>query len=288
MSKFAAVHIYRLCDPRDGSVRYVGKTAQALKCRLRGHLYDAERTNSRRVCKWISDLVAQGLRPVMELIEVAGENWPEREVFWIEHYASEGADLTNVAEGGFKTRGWNHSPETKAAMTEERKRRWQNPDMREKIVRGMKIAAADPEIKAKRSASVKAALNTDQYRENASQIHRKKWQDPAFKERQVAVLREAASKPDAIERQRAGQLRATRDPAVNAKRSATLQKHWSDPAKKAASLAAMQAGHRTPEAKAKHKLMLQSRWANPEYKARVRKAISEGHKRRAQTAGVAK
>lgn len=59
--------IHTLKDPRDGSIRYVGKTNKPRK-RFIGHLADArvKRYNNHN-CKWISSLLKENLEPIMEM-----------------------------------------------------------------------------------------------------------------------------------------------------------------------------------------------------------------------------
>lgn len=229
MSKFARVVIYCLRDPRDQAVRYVGKTAQTLSSRLRGHLNDAKRTSKRRVCQWISELTILGLAPEIEVLEETGEGWPEREVHWIEHFLLAGADLTNVAKGGFHPRGWNHSEETKAAMSIERKARWKNPEFRQKTVASLAKSAADPEVKARRVASIRKIVDSEQWRANVSKAQKKKWSDPEFREASLARLRISAQDPEVKMRTQLGRDRVARDPDVKAKKSASAKRYLSDP-----------------------------------------------------------
>jgi hypothetical protein len=91
------IHIYALIDPRDGAVRYIGQT-KTPKRRLSGHMGQIHDSYKYR---WIRRLKALGLRPVMEILEIATEaNWSDRERYWISHYRSIGAKLTNVTSGG--------------------------------------------------------------------------------------------------------------------------------------------------------------------------------------------
>jgi predicted GIY-YIG superfamily endonuclease len=95
-------YIYALRDPRDDSVRYVGRTKN-LKGRLQQHLYnksDGSFVHARR--EWIQEVRSVGLRPVMEVVEtlrapVDEALISERERRWIFHFFQQGASLTNVA-----------------------------------------------------------------------------------------------------------------------------------------------------------------------------------------------
>lgn len=88
--------IYALVDPRDGTVRYVGKSI-APGDRLDRHL---ERPHSRRLFVWFKALRKRGLKPEMfgiDLVELA--QWPDAERAAIAFYRARG-DLLNIEDGG--------------------------------------------------------------------------------------------------------------------------------------------------------------------------------------------
>lgn len=90
--------IYALFDPRNNSIRYVGKTTNRCSERLRCHVWDRRRSHKRN---WIQSLLAIGLLPRLEIIEaVPRERWREAERFWITYLRFLGCQLTNVAAGG--------------------------------------------------------------------------------------------------------------------------------------------------------------------------------------------
>ncbi len=90
-------HIYGLKDPRDGRIRYIGRTTQPRK-RFTSHLRDrSTRTNQAKVL-WIAELEALGLKPIMEILESV-VNEPASEIAersWILTLRSDGT-LTNIA-----------------------------------------------------------------------------------------------------------------------------------------------------------------------------------------------
>jgi hypothetical protein len=95
------VTIYGLYDPRDGQLRYVGKTRYALSKRLREHCGGRELSRRSHKVNWLRCLLAAGLRPEIRAIEETTEkDWQERESHWVRHYRETGAALTNATEDG--------------------------------------------------------------------------------------------------------------------------------------------------------------------------------------------
>ena len=94
--------IYGLYDPRNGELRYIGKTAKnRLTRRLWEHRSEAalKETNPRNC--WLRKLLRLGLNPECAIIEETTEGlWQERERFWIAYHRNAGARLTNTTEGG--------------------------------------------------------------------------------------------------------------------------------------------------------------------------------------------
>lgn len=90
--------IYALKDPRDDSVRYVGKSDDP-KRRLKEHINESR---SRATCnyykvQWIRGILRNSLKPVLIILEeVACSNWQEREAHWMAQFDT----LTNLAEAG--------------------------------------------------------------------------------------------------------------------------------------------------------------------------------------------
>jgi hypothetical protein len=94
------VFIYGLQAPRSGELRYVGKARQP-QIRLAQHLASARRGEQTYKARWLRDLIAAGLKPNISIIEETSASlWEERERFWIEHFKSSGARLTNATSGG--------------------------------------------------------------------------------------------------------------------------------------------------------------------------------------------
>lgn len=73
--------IYGLLDPRDRSLRYVGKTHMRRERRLERHLEAAEIGRMAPVSAWIRGLVAEGLRPHIFVLRrvSADQDWRQAE-----------------------------------------------------------------------------------------------------------------------------------------------------------------------------------------------------------------
>ncbi|HUY80090.1 MAG TPA: GIY-YIG nuclease family protein [Ktedonobacterales bacterium] len=156
--------IYALIDPRDQTIRYIGKSNDP-QFRLIRHI------RSRRIGKtiknsWIISLISQGLLPVLQTIEeVPVEHWEERERYWIQYYREQGSPLTNGTDGGDGVHGRKRTPEerqrisaslmgnkrplgthaseqTRAKHSEDSRRTWANSTPEQRAERGRKISAA--------------------------------------------------------------------------------------------------------------------------------------------------
>lgn len=93
------IKIYKLINPVNGSVFYVGKTVGELKTRLSSHLKDIE--SNRNKMEVIQSILKEGLIPIIEEIESSTYKNDEeekaallREDFWIKEYSKK-YDLTN-------------------------------------------------------------------------------------------------------------------------------------------------------------------------------------------------
>jgi len=94
-------YIYVLKDPRDGRVRYVGKSNDPKK-RLRWRIAQArggmEEPHS---SAWIKSVLDAGYRPEVIILETVNlTDWRDAEQRWIKHFRDNGMQLTNHAAGG--------------------------------------------------------------------------------------------------------------------------------------------------------------------------------------------
>lgn len=96
------VYIYGLFDPRNGELRYIGKTIQ-LKMRLEKHIREAKNylNHNTRKERWIRELLSNNLKPaIIALEECTRENWQDREREWIRAAREICVNLVNLADGG--------------------------------------------------------------------------------------------------------------------------------------------------------------------------------------------
>lgn len=108
------IAIYALRDPRDGRIRYVGKSLHPRQ-RLNVHVYHAKCGDRKsHLYTWLRGLLANGRRPEQIILEWSTEKtWQESERKWIRRFD----DLCNLSDGGEKTVGFTggtHSEEFKA------------------------------------------------------------------------------------------------------------------------------------------------------------------------------
>lgn len=103
----ADVFVYALCEPDTGAVRYIGITTSP-KTRLQGHISECKRAKLSALPKvvWLRQVLASGQVPTLHVLQqCTAEDWAQAERRWIQHFREAGAQLTNVAPGG-----WGHSP----------------------------------------------------------------------------------------------------------------------------------------------------------------------------------
>jgi len=107
--------IYILIDPRNNSIRYIGKTVQKLEYRLKQHL--SEKSNHKRAT-WIKSLKRENLVPVIKEIDYCDYTDSNNlEISWIEKYRFIGENLTNMTNGGDGTLGVTPTKEQRLARS---------------------------------------------------------------------------------------------------------------------------------------------------------------------------
>lgn len=172
------VAIYALTDPRDGTVRYVGKSKRPQR-RLAEH--KGRGADNPWRARWIAEVRAAGYEPGLRILEWCSESeWKERERHWEAVFRSQGEPLTNLAECG-KGRIYYFSTEAgrahmRAVLQESRSR---------------------PEVLDKARAGIKASWATEERREHARRVHRGSSRSEETRER----MREAQRRRQVRERE---------------------------------------------------------------------------------------
>lgn len=133
--------IYKLIDPRDGEVRYVGQTNRTLEKRLNSHLRTKE--NNHRGY-WIREVLRDDYVPIIAEIETvpAGEDWANREMLWIAIYRGWGCRLVNATDGGEGCVGYVWSEESREKARRSQLGCKQSPEHIEKTRQGKRKPVA--------------------------------------------------------------------------------------------------------------------------------------------------
>ena len=198
----AKVYIYSLIDPRDGEIKYVGKTKDPAE-RLKSHLHDAKRTNTPKNA-WLLKLQRLGLKPQIRVLEeVERSKWPEAERKWIARLRHKGCPLKNICEGG-KGRNGPLSEKAKRKLskagwgrivTEETRRKIGNAHRGRKLSEEAKAKIGAANRGRKCTAEMRSAISRAQKGKPKSAGHRRKiglaHKGRAFSEETRAKMRAA-------------------------------------------------------------------------------------------------
>lgn len=87
------VYIYGLADPRDGLIKYIGKSFDP-KHRLSDHQCSTKQERGYLLQRWLREIA---FAPVLTILEECTNNWRVRERFWI---AKLRLQLVNLRPGG--------------------------------------------------------------------------------------------------------------------------------------------------------------------------------------------
>jgi hypothetical protein len=119
--------VYGLIDPRNGELRYVGKTARRPSRRLAEHAWASSLGDTHR-CRWVRQVLSAGCKPEMVTIETheSANSLNDAEVFYISYFRYLGCDLTNATDGGEGSLGHKMSGETRKKMSKAKKGRPSN------------------------------------------------------------------------------------------------------------------------------------------------------------------
>ena len=196
-----SVAIYALIDPRDGAIRYVGKSRRPAH-RLREHVAEsmAKRTHKDR---WIQQALVAGFRPGMEILELApGEAADDRERFWIAELRQRGERLVNETDGGD---GITMTPAIRARIAASN-RKPKSPEHAAAISRGRKGI----EFSSEHREALKRAGATEELRRKRREAAKARWANPDFRAKMRAIQSVVQARPD---------VRAKRSAALKGRRS---------------------------------------------------------------------
>jgi hypothetical protein len=177
------VYIYSLNDPITNEIRYIGKTIQPLKNRLKCHLHPNKNDKTHRA-NWILNLKNNGLKPTINLIEECSDsNWVEREIYWIDYY-SKLTELTNHSKGG--NGGHIVKISTREKLSIIYKEKWKNEEYRTKMSEMTKKLWENEELKKNRSDEYKLKWKNEEYRTKMSEMTKKLWENEEYRENRLS------------------------------------------------------------------------------------------------------
>lgn len=213
--------IYVLRDPRTNEPCYAGKAKRPI-CRLRRHMREPASGKMRR---WVEELKALGLEPVLEVIEYCqGDSWTQRERHYIKHFRSLNPNLLNIRSGGqgpldevylqelrkvmsANTKAFLAIPENRLAHIARMKAchsrpearaansaRQSTPEMRALMSAKLRAVLGTVEARAANSARQKILKRTPEFRSKASAKTKSQWENPEYRAKMIAGMRANAEK----------------------------------------------------------------------------------------------
>lgn len=149
------VYVYALIDPRDGEIRYVGKThmhnlAAKRDAHVRHALAGAHRNLPRFT--WMRKLHRMGYVPEIVCVQQLNrDDLADAERYWIKYFTDLGCRLTNVTAGGDGFHG-RHTAEAKRKIAEaQRGRKWSD-DERQKLSAAQRAMTGDALVRHREGA----------------------------------------------------------------------------------------------------------------------------------------
>ena len=135
-------YIYGLYDPRGDlrnglfdpeiGIRYIGKTKHKPKIRLMAHISTARRGVRTHISNLIISFLSEDIFPAIKILEICESDLDsEREIAYIAFFRKNGANLTNLTDGGEGL--LNPSNETRAKMSASWITREVSDDTRERM-----------------------------------------------------------------------------------------------------------------------------------------------------------
>jgi len=166
------IFIYGLCDPDTGEIRYIGLTTSGFK-RLYDHYGNCYKRSNRgtlsRSKTWIRSLkdAHKIFQPIyLEYFDNDGPWVDEAEIFWISYFKMLGSNLVNHEIGGRSKYLRFNSKENRRKLSEANKISNGTPEKREFFRQNTKKQWQNPEIREKRLAGMKNKPRTEKQKEN--------------------------------------------------------------------------------------------------------------------------
>lgn len=112
----------------------------------------------------------------------------EREIFWIAELSATDRNI-----------GYNIFPGGGGFTTDYMENMWRDPEIREKIIKGLKRTWSIKEVKQRRSLIMKDSLNRPEYKEKCSKRSKEKWQESSYREKSLLAFLLTWTKPEVKE-----------------------------------------------------------------------------------------
>lgn len=201
-----SVYIYGLRCPLMNEIRYIGKSTNPTK-RAKAHVRSAIRGDyHHHTSRWLRKLIGEGLEPTLEIIRQVrpDERWQDVERAEISAAIERGCRLTNSTAGG---EGLDYiDPEAgaiyRAKLSATMKGLWNRPERREEARQRSLDAWGDEEITKRRIASLKAFYDVPENKDRAGEISRAIGARPEVKAKRSSSVRKSWEGDDGDNRRR--------------------------------------------------------------------------------------
>ena len=277
-------YVYVIRDPRPGKRKVPIYAGKGQKHRAYDHLREQVHRNPILWNK-IAKIRACGLEPIVEKVKHFGDNETQAFAFEKRLIAKFGridlgtGTLCNLTDGGEGQAG-------SLIVITMMKRKWRDPEFRERMIATVKRMQADPNFRTK----MKKMYASNEWHEAQGAAVAKLWKDPDFRKRFVARMLAYRADPASgwYERQVALLKRLNADREVQKRVRAGLRRLWSDPAFRKQHASAMELLWSDPAFREKNAKMLRKRNADPDFQRRriaaVRRVCSDPKWSRRQSA----
>lgn len=189
--------IYGLFDPRDGQLRYIGKSSSGL-ARPKEHLEPGRLAlNKSWSGNWIRKLIRYGLKYRISVIQefAGGDHLNRAEMYWIAYFRQAGCRLTNVTNGGEGVSGLPRSAATRAKISASSKGRQVSQETRAKIGAANKGKTRSLELRSRLSAANTGHKDSPETKAKKSLATKGKPRGPRSAETILNMSRGAGGRP---------------------------------------------------------------------------------------------